>query len=300
MQIIDLRENDIYGILDMSRKMLNEKYFCNITTLHASSFSFITSTRLANQLKKSKAEIVIVDRLRDAIAAVSARKLVSKQSAGFKIIYSVSALATMPHGVPTEVCRGIDCWVFDNECAEKAYSEHEFIEVHRSVIIPPTTSITIAAEKKEHDRDSLHISVVGNLDDGDRMQRIVRAVASCSRNNLELHVYGTGKPRTIMPIVNEARHLDGLKVVWHGSNYDLAQIVADSDLAVGAYRVPGNEDIFLRSLGVAVVEPEKIAETIASSDAIKTAGTNSLNEYNEKYSAELHVQQWHELFNNII
>lgn len=299
MNVIDVREHDSTGVIEQCRKMLGEQYYIHVMPLHASSFSFITSTRMANAVKKDGASVIIVDRLKDAIAAVSARKLVTKSAANYKIIYSVSSLNAMPHGVPTEVCRGIDCWVFDCKEAEEAYSNHEFIEVHRSVIIPPTTAISMDAEKNRSKREALHISVVGDLNDGDRLHRTVRAVAACERNKIELHVYGTGKARTIMPIVNEARHLDGLSVVWHGSTYDLAAVCADTDLAVGAHNVADNVDIFMRSLAIPVVEPEKIAETIASEEALAAAGEASLADYNTLYNSANNARQWSMLIQNL-
>jgi hypothetical protein len=300
MHVIDVRSNDTTGVIAMSRQKLSENYYIQVTTLQASSFSFITSTRLANAIKKTQANVVIVDRLKDAIAAVSARKLLTKDLSNYKIIYSVSSLAHRPTGVPTEVCRGIDCWVFDCEATENEYSNNEFIEVHRAVIIPPTTSLTLDAHKNEQQRDALHISVVGDLADGERLHRTVRAVAACTRSKVELHVYGTGKPRTIMPIVNEARHLDGLSVVWHGSEYDIAKVAADTDICVSAYRVADNVDIFFRSLSIPVVEPEKIAETIADADALQRASERGLNDYNTMYSPTIHVEQWHNLLNNLV
>ncbi len=300
MHVIDVRSNDTTGVIAMSRQKLSETYYIQVTTLQASSFSFITSTRLANAIKKTQANVVIIDRLKDAIAAVSARKLLTKDLSNYKIIYSVSSLAHRPTGVPTEVCRGIDCWVFDCEATENEYSNNEFIEVHRAVIIPPTTSLALVAHKNEQQRDALHISVVGDLADGERLHRTVRAVAACTRSQVELHVYGTGKPRTIMPIVNEARHLDGLSVVWHGSEYDIVKVAADTDICVSAFRVADNVDIFFRSLSIPVVEPEKIAETIADADALQRASERSLNDYNTMYSPTIHVEQWHNLLNNLV
>jgi hypothetical protein len=299
MNVIDVREHDNSGIIALCRQQLGEKYNINVSTLHPSSFSFITSTRMANELKKTQASVLIVDRLKDAVAAVSARKLLPKNNAGYKIIYTVSSLAHMPTGVPTEVCRGIDCWVFDSEIAENAYSNHEFIEVHRAVIIPPTTSLNFNVVRHHEQRESLHITVVGDLTDCDRLQRIVRSVAACSRHKVELHVYGTGKPRYIMPVVNEARHLDGLSVVWHGSSYDLKSVIADTDIAVGAFKVPDNVDIFMRSLGIPVVEPEKIAETVASQESLDEASANSLNDFKTIYNLDFHVAQWHNLLQDL-
>lgn len=299
MQIIDLRQNSLDGIIELSRNLLAQKHHIVVTELQPSGFSFITSTRLANLLKKNKASVVVVDRLKDAVAAVSARKLLPKDVASYKIVYSVSALAHIPTGVPTEVCRGIDCWVFDAESTMQTYTNHEFIEVHTSVIIPPTTSINLEAQRNTEPREALHISVVGDLADADRLHRTVRAVAACDRGKVELHVYGTGKPRNIMPIVNEARHLDGLSVVWHGSEYKLENVAADTDIAVGAYAVPGNVDIFFRSLGIPVVEPENIAEIIASPESLQAASEVSVNEYNTKYCLDVNVLQWRNLFVNL-
>ena len=299
MQVIDLRENDKDNVISVTREMLTERYLCGVNVLQPSSFSFITSTRLANAIKKQRADVVIVDRLKDAIAAVSARKLLTKDCAGFKILYSVSALSHMPTGVPTEVCRGIDCWVFDSKEAERTYSNHEFIEVHSSVIIEPTTVLDLDVEKNRAERNALHITVVGDLADTNRMQRIVRAVGACARDKVELHVYGTGKPRYIMPVVNESRKLDGLNVVWHGETYKLESVIADTDIAVGAYRVASSADIFMRKLGIAVVEPEKIAETVATPEALAAACKASQEEYEKRYSIDVHVRQWHELINSL-
>lgn len=300
MQIIDLRQNDLGGVLELCRKRLEHDHNIRVSVLQPSGFSFITSTRLANELKNTKASIVVVDRLKDAIAAVSARKLVSKDIATYKLLYVVSTLAHMPTGVPTEVCRGIDCWVFDAESTLQTYDNNEFIEVHRSVIIPPTTSIDIVAHKNTEQRETLHISVVGNLADADRLYRTVRAVAACARDKVQLHVYGTGKPRHIMPIVNEARHLDGLSVVWHGSDYKLDAVAADTDIAVGAYAVPDGVDIFFRSLAIPVVEPEQIAEVIATPESLQAAADKSLTDYKTLYCIEQHVQQWHNLLINFV
>ncbi len=299
MQIIDLRQNSQNGAVELSRHLLIQNHGMAVSELQPSGFSFITSTRLANVLKKTKAQIVVVDRLKDAIAAVSARKLLPKDIAAYKLVYSVSALQHMPTGVPTEVCRGIDCWVFDAESTKQAYSENEFIEVHSSVIIPPTSAIDMHAHKNTAMRESLHITVVGDLADADRLQRTVRAVASCDRGKVELHVYGTGKPRYIMPIVNEARHLDGLSIVWHGSEYKLEAVAADTDIAVGAYAVPDSVDIFFRSLGIPVVEPEKIAEIIATPESMHAAAETSLSDYRTLYSPEAHVEQWRKLIENL-
>lgn len=301
MHVIDVRDNDRNGVIAMSRDLLCKNFNVNVSTLVASSFSFITSTRLANAIKKNQASLVVVDRLKDAIAAVSARKLLTKDLSNYKIIYSVSSFDHRPTGVPTEVCRGIDCWVFDCQATELEYTNNEFIEVHRAVIIPPTTAITIAdAHKNEQQRDALHISVVGDLSDGERLHRTVRAVAACTRSKVELHVYGTGKPRTIMPIVNEARHLDGLSVVWHGSDYNIAAVAADTDICISAFAVADNVDIFFRSLAIPVVEPDKIAETIASPQALSVAAERSLNDYNTMYNPTFHVEQWHSLLRNLL
>jgi hypothetical protein len=102
-----------------------------------------------------------------------------------------------------------------------------------------------------------------------------------------------------MPIVNEARHTDGLNVVWHGNTYDLADAIADTDVAVGAHNVAGNIDIFMRSQGIAVVEPEQIAEVTASDEALNAAGEASREEYVTTYSSECHVQQWSALINKL-
>jgi glycosyltransferase involved in cell wall biosynthesis len=299
MHVIDFREKDCAGTIELCRKGLSEVHGMRVTTIEASSFSFITSTRLANAIKNDGVDVVIVDRVKDAIAAVSARKLVAKEQSNYKVIYSVSALSAMPHGVPTEVCRGIDCWVFDSAETEQAYASHEFIEVHGSVIIPPTTTLHLDVAKRGRQHEAVHVSMIGELTDGDRLQRVIRAVAACSERAVELHVYGTGKPRVIMPIVNEARHTDGLNVVWHGTTYDLADAIADTDVAVGTHSVAGNIDIFMRSQGIAVVEPEQIAEVTASDEALNAAGEASREEYVNTYSSERHVQQWSALINKL-
>lgn len=256
MKILDLRQEGIFpGDLQASRALLAERPGAVITVMHPSALSFATSMVIGSEVKKSGGEVtaVIVDRLKDAVGAVSARKLGGK----FAIIYCVSETEPddAPRSVPTEIENGIDCWVFPSEAILKAYAGRN-IKLRVAEVVQP---IFITDTLPHHDPETpLRISWIGPVTDSRRLMDAIDAMAKFPDGTFRLDVYGTGKAGRVMPAVKEAKHCSNFETVWHGDDYKLENALRATDVLLAKSAVPDGTEALALASGIPVIDSDTV------------------------------------------
>lgn len=209
--------------------------------------SSLTAMRIATACKKNAVDIVVVHRKADAMAAISARRL----GYGFKIMFYVEQFDRVPISIPAEICTGVDVWAFD--CAETR-DRWSHIEKHcfkSTVILPYPTGLNMDNIYESVEKDKLTATYSGNLEHPHNLKDFIEAVHRHGlRDRIKITVYGTAKPRTIMPVVKLAR-LYKIDVDWAGERTEDLSILPDGIIPGGHALAPA--ELHRVSKGVPVV-----------------------------------------------
>lgn len=242
-----------------------------LTAVSPSLISAFTSMKIAKAIDRNYADIVEISRLKDAIAAISARKLSEKKD--FKIVYRVMPNSSVPLSIPNEILSGVDGWLFSSERLMQ-----EFPQQCKN----PLALQCISFEDFGHDAkpicDEVVISWIGDIVNTDRLRQCLDAVERSGA--FTLRVCGTGKAKDVMPLVRMARHMpNGNKVIWVGEEYRLlpeitachAAIITDNDISAF-------ETALARS-GAWLIHPEEIDAILENPSIYRPKAIISIDDY---------------------
>lgn len=200
-------------------------------------WSAFTAASVASRLKGGDVDRVEAERLKDAVAAVSARKLVP--DIRFEIAVRVPRnSAPWKH---TDRLAGCDVmWIYPSERVQGEFGVAGTIE---PVDIPP-------GEDFRYDPGFVRYALFGE-DAPATYVRLKAAVDAISATpDAILDVYGEFKARYVMPVVRRCSALDvECRVRWHGKDYDFNRAVLDADRILLSQYEPTDTEILAAGFG---------------------------------------------------
>ena len=299
MQVIDISTNGTTAIAPQIATLLREDYYINIHTVEASAISSFTAMRVASELKKNAADVIICHRRKDLLGAIGARKLAPSERRDFKIIYAPATIDDIEANITEAYAKEIAATVLP---AQLSYPRH-------CTVIEPgcltETTVTKAAEAPAG--GPLNIVWAGPIDEEQRLWRLIRAVAAQSTGQYAIHVYGTGPARSVMPIVKGSRTMTNLNITWHGDEPTLDQALAEAHLGAETHTIVRQPEMVMRRLGIPVLDTadsESLSDTLTRvADDRGTLGDmrrHAKEEYEERFNPKTTARNWQRLLTSLI
>lgn len=205
-----------------------------VKVMHPAFWSALTASTIASNLKTFAADRVEVERLKDAVAALSARKLAPEKS--FEVAIRVPRNSEPWRHAGRLATENVS-WIFPSERLKAAFGFEGTIEA-------------IDFPLYEANADGLKYAIFGS--DAPityiRLKDAVEAIAA-SQSSV-LHVYGEFKARHIMPVVRRCKALEiENRVVWHGIDYDFEKAIQDCDFVLLSQYEPTDDELVIESIG---------------------------------------------------
>lgn len=262
-----------------------------IVHINPSTFSFLTSMRIATECKSHTPDAVIVYRMKDAVGALSARTLnqaVDKLRSPYPILFYIDDKTNRPIRVTTEVMNKIDVWIFESEEILDEWKKIDGFAPRRTEVIPrPAEDTPIAERTSPNDKPTL--SYFGELGDCRLLGATLGAIAKQRLGGqVNIRVRGTGKARYIMPVVKLAK-ANALNVEWLGDEYDIDSELAKTDAWIVSSRIPAQIEKRL----MANRRPGITAATVADlldHEKYSLAADEARREYLVKYTPEKYIE----------
>lgn len=186
--------------------------------------SAFTSMLIAGALKKSKPRAIVAFRIKDAQAAISARKL--SESPDMKIVMQVAPNSTKPIGIPAEVKKNVDLWIFPSQRLASLYPA----DIAKAVL-PMALPEHFDAPADAHANAFIWAAPIdGNTD---RLCQALRTIDNLptlpQQPEPTIFICGQGKARNTMPAVRAHRAMQHpARVKWMAEAYDLHELCKES------------------------------------------------------------------------
>lgn len=251
----------------------------DVKYLRPSAFSFATSMNIAAMQKRNVPDAVIAYRIKDAVAAVSARTLLDKSRAPYPIVFRADESTKLPPHIVGSVANGVDVWLCNNNTTANKLTEEYGIDSGRVRALPyPGPSTPIATAEKAD--DVLTLIYAGPIGQGQRLSAMVERLAKADLpRRVELRIIGTAKARYVMPIVRRCRALN-LPVTWLGDNCDSEKEYAAANAWVRSGDAPCAVEIRLMANGRPGVDADTLATFVADPQAAAAA---AVSDYDATY-----------------
>ena len=296
MIIIDITSGDT-ALNQQAVRALQTEHNIRTESVEASSFSSFTAMRIATALKKNPAEVIVCHRRKDLMSAISARKIATAEAAKYSIVYAPLTEEYITERLIDELTDNIDAVVVPAEKFTKLFSNK------KTVVIPPTVFTNEGTNTYTPSTcNQLKIGWIGDIDEAERLDRLIRTVAAMKPGKFAVRVYGTGSPRKVMPIVKGARHIDNLDLEWLGDKTNFTQALGQVDIAAVTSTIATEPQILAHKAGIPMLKTDSIAEItdtlkalLSGEETLSTLSQQSVNEYNTRYSPSFHVEQWRKL-----
>ena len=275
----------------------------------SAAISPLTSMRVASAVKASKAEVVIVHRAKDAVAAVSARKLLDA-SLPYSIIYMPLTIEDNDARIPDETLDGIStivvaaptladtvCWRDKGDHAPAGISRIPLTVIEPTAPSKNITSLPFATPLK--------LGWIGPIEESDRLKKTVEACEQIGKDHVELLVYGSGHARDVMPIVKGARHMPDLSVTWFGDDILADKAVTQVHALVRTSTIITPTEIQTLESGIPVldsIDTESLASAISSlTDSVQYSEASKIarQTYKSQYAPCFHVEQLYKLITSL-
>lgn len=203
-----------------------EKHGASVRTASPAVMSAFTSMVIANELKKQRTDAIIALRIKDAQAAISARKISDASDA--KIAMIVASNTEAPRGIPADVRSGVDAWIFPSRRMAGLYPP----ELRNARVVPLPEARTAAPQASSAPRSVFvwAAPIDGNTDSLRRAIRIVDNLPTLPDGaEPSLKICGRGKAQHTMPAVREHRAMEhSERVAWLADDYDLDELAASA------------------------------------------------------------------------
>ncbi len=241
-----------------------------VTCLSPTLLSAMTSMKIARAIKNEDFDVVMVDSMDNAMAAVSARQLNLKKN--FKLVYCAAPGSEAPKSVPKDIARSVDGWIFPSQRLCDLYPA----DLACKTVLQPVSLAGVSVSKEAHPTPV--IGWIGSIIHPEGLKAALEEV-DAQEGRFMLRIAGAGQAKTVMPLVRLSRalaHKDN--VVWVGESYDVAEEMAKCDAVL--YTAPDltpAETIAVQN-GIPVITPEEIGaflrgESVNGIDADLSAGT---------------------------
>lgn len=198
-----------------------------IRNIVPSAFSFLTSMRIATACKAEKPAAVIVFSRRDAIAAISARKI--SGTAPYPVFLFITADTKLEPSIPRDVANGVDALLFDSETTRAKWAGVKNVQSMSAEIVPVPGPDTRIERSRRHEGGKPLIGHVGPITDGRNLKQVFDDIITLAdEQRPDIVVAGTGKAAVVMPLVKKCR-ANKLAVEWKGDEYDVETLLGGLD-----------------------------------------------------------------------
>lgn len=301
-EIVTSRQND--GTRRRLREAVNNDGNITIEAIETAAPAFAVTMQIASLLKKKRIDTVLVHTNKQAIAALSAKKLAEKSNNGYTIVYQPLRCDETPRNIPAEIVREVALWLFEDTAQQQTYEKIARQNLNAAAILPATTfdgaDTPIAYQPKTYDNTRpLRLAFIGDITDYAALRNSVLAIGSLEHADIEYNICGTGKARHIMPIVRTARNDKRHRYHWKGNEYDRNEEIAQADIAIADQQYVTADQILLMKRGVPVLQAvdhtelaAKLAAVIAQPDTLRQMSQDAIDAYRDTYSPLFHVKQF--------
>lgn len=308
-EIVTSRQND-----DTRRRLrdaVNNDGDITVEPIETAAPTFAVTMQIASLLKKKHIDIVLVHTNKQAIAALSAKKLAEKSNNSYTIVYQPLRCDETPRNIPSEVAQEVALWLFEDSIQQDTYAKIAQRPLRQTAILPPTTfddiDTPIAYQPKTYDNARpLHIVHIGDITDYTLLNNSVVAVADIDAD-IRYNICGTGKARYIMPIVRMTRNDKRHQYNWKGNEYDRDEEIAQADIAIADQRYITAGQILLMKRGVPVfqtISPGVLADCISPliehPETLRRLSQDAIDAYRDRYSPLFHVKQFVKILSDTI
>ena len=273
-----------------------------IAAIETAAPSFAIAMQLASALKRKRYDAVLVHTNRQAIAAISAKKIAEKAHSAYAIVYQPLRCDETPRNIPAEISAETALWIFEDEEMRRQYGKIAARLPRSSAILPPGyfgAPLPEGFTPAEHTPGGpLRLVWLDEISDYTLLSNTVNAVASLPENDIELTICGTGKARHIMPSVRAANNDKRHTYNWKGNEYDYAEEAARAHAAIAGHTYATDTRLDLMRRGIPVLDaedPEALGETIArmirEPEALREAGEEARRRFHEAHEPMFHVKQ---------
>ena len=290
---------------DARRKALHQAAAdigADIDAIETAAPSFAIAMQLASALKKKRYEAVLVHTNRQAIAAISAKKIAGKAQSSYAIIYQPLRCDETPRNIPAEISAETALWIFEDEEMRRQYKKIAARPPRSSAILPPAyfgPAIPADFAPAEYTPGGpLRLLWLDEISDYILMSNAVKAVASLPGDDIEFTVCGTGKARHIMPAVRAASDDKRHTYNWKGNEYDYAAEASRAHAAIAGHTYTTDVQLDLMRRGIPVLgaeDPaalgEAIARIIREPEALRHAGEEARRRFHEAHEPMFHVKR---------
>ncbi len=235
MKILKILPNDIAENCPEAEQLRLRGH--EVEVMRPAFWSAFTAATIASRLKAFDADRVEAERLKDAVAAVSARKLAPEKH--FEIAVRVPRNSEpWPHADRLD---GTDvAWIYPSERLKSEFGRPGTVE----------TLDVAPGEDFRHDPETVRYAFFG--DDAPatylRLKEAVEAVAANS--DAILDVYGEFRARHVMPVVRRCKALEiENRVRWHGKDFIFDQAVLNADRIFLSQYEPTDTELLAASFG---------------------------------------------------
>lgn len=184
-----------------------------VSDLSPALLSAMTAMKIAKAVNKEEPDVVMVDSMDNAMAAVSARNMNLKKN--FRLVFCVTPNSEIPKGVPNDIAKDVDAWIFPSDRLANLYPEG----LNNPTILQPVSLAGAEVARQPHSTP-----VIGWIGDIRYPEGLKEALEEVDAQNgrFTLRIAGAGLAKTVMPLVRLSRalvHKDN--VVWVGESYDV-------------------------------------------------------------------------------
>lgn len=213
-----------------------------VEVMRPAFWSAFTAATIASRLKTFDAGRVETERLKDAVAAVSARKLASGKN--FEIAVRVPRNSVKwPHADRLDTS-GV-AWIYPSERLKSEFGRPGAVE----------TLDVAPGEDFRHDPETVRYAFFG-YDAPATYLRLKEAVEAIAANpDATLDVYGEFRARHVMPVVRRCKALEiGNRVRWHGKDFIFDQAVLNADRIFLSQYEPTDAELLAASFGRILID----------------------------------------------
>lgn len=221
-----------------------------VTCLSPAMMSAMTSMKIARATKKEYFDVVMVDSMDNAMAAVSARQL--DKGHDFKLVFCVPPDTDAPKSMPKDIARGVDAWIFPSQRLADLYPDG----LNSPTVIQPVSLAGTAITKEAQSAPT--IGWIGDIRHSEGLKTALGEVDE-QDGRFVLRIAGAGQAKTVMPLVRLSRALvHAGNVVWVGEGYDTAREMCMCDAVLRtAPDITIPETIALQN-GIPLISPAEI------------------------------------------
>lgn len=236
-----------------------------------------TAVKIGSALGKEDFDCIHANNLKDAMAAISGRKI--SKGGQPKVVVEISPNTEIPKSIPADIRAAVDAWIFPSQRLRDRYPK----DLKSPVVIPPAnfelnwTDINPTTDQSQY-------AWIGNLDQN--ITRLKSAIEIIDRmaGEAKFRICGTGKARYVMDAVRKSRGMDHPeRVEWLGENYELVKILPCVNSIIQAGQDPINAESEASARGWQLLIPQ--ASQFVPSDAQSNTQDNYIQELINLYNS---------------